>query len=474
MSDRHVLLLSLSPRCRVVTGEEGLAVTCGVRSLRLDPAMRRFAPALERLQRGVLPDELHALVDDPAAIPWLYFLVARLRGAGMLCHAIRREGEPWMSLGALSAKAAEPLSMPAAEVQPDGAERWRMVRFAYVRCNDSVWQLLCPASSAYVDLAAPSALALLHALGEFRTIPELAAQSGLPADLVSDALALLAGAAMVHSEHASKAEPAAYRLWEFHDLLFHWSSRLGRAEQPYGATFDHPEDMPALPAVKPRGTGPVLPLPYPAASPALRSDALDTVMARRRSIRKHGAHALGLPQLGEFLYRCARHVKTIGTDHGELAVRPYPAGGALHELELYLVIDRCDGLDRGLYHYRTQEHALQHIEAAAADTEALLEAASATLAGAGRPQVLIVVSARFQRLSWKYQSVVYALVLKHVGVLYQTFYLVATDMGLAPCAMGGGDSELFARASRLDAMLESSVGEFALGTPGEDDGHDAG
>jgi len=109
-------------------------------------------------------------------------------------------------------------------------------------------------------------------------------------------------------------------------------------------------------------------------------------------------------------------------------------------------------------------HALERLAAPGPASEALLDQASATLGGAGRPQVLLVVTARFQRLSWKYRSMVYALVLKHVGVLYQTLYLIATDMGLAPCAMGGGDSDLFAEVSGLDPLVEASVGEFALGS----------
>ncbi len=59
------------------------------------------------------------------------------------------------------------------------------------------------------------------------------------------------------------------------------------------------------------------------------------------------------------------------------------------------------------------------------------------------PQILLVITARFGRLFWKYQSLAYALILKHVGVLYQTFYLVATGMNLAPCALGTGNSDLF-------------------------------
>ena len=57
--------------------------------------------------------------------------------------------------------------------------------------------------------------------------------------------------------------------------------------------------------------------------------------------------------------------------------------------------------------------------------------------------------------------------LQKARALYQTLYLVATDMGLAPCAMGGGDSELFAEASGLDSLVEAAVGEFALGTRAE-------
>ena len=46
----------------------------------------------------------------------------------------------------------------------------------------------------------------------------------------------------------------------------------------------------------------------------------------------------------------------------------------------------------------------------------------------------------------------------------QNMYLVATAMELAPCAIGDGDSDLFAEASGLDYYTEGSVGEFILGS----------
>ena len=58
----------------------------------------------------------------------------------------------------------------------------------------------------------------------------------------------------------------------------------------------------------------------------------------------------------------------------------------------------------------------------------------------------------------------YALILKNLGALYATMYLTATAMQLAPCALGGGDSELFCAAAGIDPLEEPPVGEFLLGS----------
>jgi len=58
----------------------------------------------------------------------------------------------------------------------------------------------------------------------------------------------------------------------------------------------------------------------------------------------------------------------------------------------------------------------------------------------------------------------YALILKDAGVLTQTMYLVAEAMGLAACALGAGNADLFAQAAGVDYYAESSVGELMLGS----------
>jgi len=127
---------------------------------------------------------------------------------------------------------------------------------------------------------------------------------------------------------------------------------------------------------------------------------------------------------------------------------------------------RCPELERGLYHYRPREHGLVTVSGPGPELDALLEEARR---GTGRldavPSVLFVFAARFRRVARKYQGLAYSLVLKEVGAAMQTFYLVATDMGLSPCALGTGDSDAFARTAGTDYFRETSVGEMILGGP---------
>ena len=94
---------------------------------------------------------------------------------------------------------------------------------------------------------------------------------------------------------------------------------------------------------------------------------------------------------------------------------------------------------------------------------ALFNGATLAMGVNSAPQILITIAARFGRVSWKYSSIAYALILKDVGVLMQTFYVMATDMGLGGCAIGTTNIELFAKMTGLPFHVEGPVGQFALG-----------
>ena len=101
------------------------------------------------------------------------------------------------------------------------------------------------------------------------------------------------------------------------------------------------------------------------------------------------------------------------------APRPYPSAGACYEFELYLAVDKCEGLARGFYHYEAGEHALVSIEVRSSQFEAVLMRAAFAMGAPAAPQILITIAARFARVSWKYSAIAYGLILKDVGVLMQ-------------------------------------------------------
>lgn len=350
--------------------------------------------------------------------------------------------------------------------------QYRLSRFAFLRrAEDGHFYLESPLSHAKIRLGQPVASVLIHRLGTAITLSELAEVApDVNESAINSLLGLLVAGDFVISAppHARFSEDDDQTLmqWEFHDLLFHSRSRLGRHSNPMGGSFRYLHQIPPQPAVKQLQSPYTLLLPQPDMDRVRVTDAsLTAIMDARASVRTYGPVPITLDQLSEFLYRVARVKELFSVDDkGDFTKRPYPSGGASYEMEFYLTIDVCAGLERGFYWYDPLNHALSLISPPGPDTEGLLYDAHRSTGWMCRPQVLITLAARFQRVSWKYEGMAYSTILKNVGVLYSTMYLVATAMGLGPCGLGLGDSERFTRLAHTDYLVESSVGEFALGS----------
>ena len=229
---------------------------------------------------------------------------------------------------------------------------------------------------------------------------------------------------------------------EFHDLLFHRRSRIGRHDASFGAEFPYLGKVLPWPALAAPLSDSIIPLPSPSENEVRARDlTLTQALERRVSIRQYSDEPVTLPQLGEFLYRCARvraqygPAPEVGMPY-QASDRPYPSGGAIHDLELYLIVRRVQNLPAGAYHYAADRHALETLPISEKDTSMLLQAAMLASGTSAPPHVLMKIASRFGRMCWKYRSISYATTLKNVGVLYQTMYLVATAMGLASVRTG--------------------------------------
>jgi SagB-type dehydrogenase family enzyme len=305
------------------------------------------------------------------------------------------------------------------------------------------------------------------------TATELARLAGfdLPAAAaVLDALLTARILVPAAERQAESCEPPK-AVWSAHELALHHRARSGWHALPNGGTLRFRGTFPSEPIG--RGTAE---LPGPSAAHDLpvpdlgqistSEPSFTEVVTRRQSIRRYDdANPITVSQLAEFLYRVQHTSALAGTDDGQgTGRRPYPAGGQLCELEIYPLVSRCAGLEPGLYRYDSIAHRLIRLAPPHDAAERMLRHACDTAMLAAPPQVLLVITARAQRVLWKYEGMGYELTLKNSGVLTGLMYLVATAMGLAPCALGSGDSAAFALLSGIDPLVEPYIADFALGS----------
>ncbi len=348
-------------------------------------------------------------------------------------------------------------------------------RFAYMRRRGSELVLESPRSRALFRICDPSLATTIAILATPQPIKQLRRQKDFPG---LELLALLVDCQILFKIDA--AGGAGLRpeegddnlvLWDFHDLLFHARSTEGRHANPLGGVYPYVDGIPPLPAVRPRWAGEKIDLGKFSAAPAPAMSPIVKLLRDRHSTREFDdQRPITLAELARFLDRTARVVSTssIAADAGDgpmvdYAMRPYPSAGAEYALELYLTVNKCDGLARGFYHYDAGDHALMLIGTAMPEIDTLLAGAEFAMGAAAAPQILITIAARFGRVSWKYSSLAYALILKDVGVLMQTFYLIATDMALGGCAIGISNIDLFAKMTGVEFHIEGPVGQFAIG-----------
>jgi SagB-type dehydrogenase family enzyme len=347
-------------------------------------------------------------------------------------------------------------------------------RFAYLRRRGSEMVLESPRASALFRICDPKIATTIAILATPQPIKQLRRQKDFPG---IELLALLADCQILFKIDAAGAglRPDEgddnFVLWDFHDLLFHTRSTEGRHANPLGGVYPYTDSIPPLPAVRPRWPGKKIDLRKFSAAPAPAISPLVKLLRDRHSTREFDDHRpITLAELARFLDSAARVLSTssIPVDSGggpmvEYAIRPYPSAGAEYPLELYLTVDKCEGLARGFYHYDAGEHALMPISTPTQEMDALLAKAEFAMGAAAAPQILITIAARFGRVSWKYSSLAYALILKDVGALMQTFYLTATDMALGGCAIGIANIDLFAKLTGIEFHVEGPVGQFAIG-----------
>ncbi len=182
------------------------------------------------------------------------------------------------------------------------------------------------------------------------------------------------------------------------------------AEEYRGNTHLNPGDMIALPEAVTRG-----------------EMSLEEALLKRRSVRAYSEEALGLGELGQLLWSA----QGITNERG---FRTAPSAGATFPLEMFVVVNKVDGLERGIYHYKPFEHALRfkRQEDVAEDLfRACLSQSMILDAGA-----VLVFAAEFQRTTGRYGQRGERYVHNEIGHAGQNVHLQAAALNLGTVVIG--------------------------------------
>ncbi|NCF64527.1 MAG: SagB/ThcOx family dehydrogenase [Chloroflexi bacterium] len=183
----------------------------------------------------------------------------------------------------------------------------------------------------------------------------------------------------------------------------------------------------------------------------------EEAIQRRRSRRNYSAQAMTLEELSTLLY----HTGGITGESWGHKLRSAPSAGALYPIEAYLLIHRVEGLEPGLYHYAVLEHALELLHAGDLRGEIVKHGLMQEFLG--QANLVIVFTAIFQRLRWKYQERSYRYALIEAGHLGQNLYLAGTSMGLGACAVGAFLDEDLNALLGVDGQEEAAIYMLAAG-----------
>jgi SagB-type dehydrogenase family enzyme len=173
---------------------------------------------------------------------------------------------------------------------------------------------------------------------------------------------------------------------------------------------------------------------------------LRKVIARRRSRRQFTGEPLSLEELS-FLLWATQGISQTLTQGGEIvrALRTVPSAGARHPFETYLLVNRIEGLETGLYRYLPLEHRLlllqlgehlvQEVHAATYDQYVLDSA------------VVFIWTTIPYRTEWRYSFISHKVIAQDSGHLCQNLYLASEAVGAGTCAIGAYDQD------KIDAIL---------------------
>ena len=203
--------------------------------------------------------------------------------------------------------------------------------------------------------------------------------------------------------------------------------------------------------------------PLPAPSSRLPMEVGETIR-RRRSRRDYADRPIGLQELSDLVYH-AMGITGYTAAYGsqDYALRAAPSSGAKYPVELYLLAERVESLEPGLYHYQVDIHALAALRPGRHGVDFAQRAlAQEFLADAA---VVFVLTGFFARSASRYGSRAYRYAAMDAGHIGETLYLTATALGLSVTGVGAFLDDRVNEFLGIDGRQEAALYLNAVGHP---------
>jgi len=179
---------------------------------------------------------------------------------------------------------------------------------------------------------------------------------------------------------------------------------------------------------------------------SLPSASLWDVMAKRTTLRRYSSQSLTLNELSALLW-FTQGVKEV--TNRPVTLRTVPSAGARHAFETYLLVNRVEDLQPGIYRYIALEHALLGLNFEGDVNEQLTQACF-NQRQVATSAVTFFWAAVVERMQWRYPERGYRYLLLDAGHICQNLYLAAEGLGCGVCAIAAYDDDAVNAALGLD------------------------
>lgn len=179
----------------------------------------------------------------------------------------------------------------------------------------------------------------------------------------------------------------------------------------------------------------------------------------RRSVREFQKKPISLAALSQILWAA----QGVALRAGDFSFRTAPSAGALYPIDLYLFLQAVEGLKPGLYQFQPSGQALRMRYEG--DFGELLAEAALNQDFLAEASLVLVLTAVFERTSWKYGARGFRYLYLEAGHIAQNAALAAVSLGLGSCPVAAFFDDEINSLLGVNPARESALYLLAVGWP---------